>query len=92
MSFFNNKVVVITGGSDTERMPLVYIKFKSHLNGADPAHFHQDIAINYNVEFTHSFVQSGCIEAITPPGVITLDSTCERVYLTQDIFLYTGEA
>ena len=79
---------VVSGGSDTEAKPLVYIKFKSHLNGEDPARFHSDIDINYNVEFTHAPVPSGCIASVAPSGTITLDSTCERVYLTQDTILY----
>lgn len=80
---------VVTGGSDTEQKPLVYIKFKSHLNdGDDPAHFHKDLDITYNVGFNSSQIPSGCIASFEPAGRITLDSTCETVYLFQDTLLF----
>jgi hypothetical protein len=80
---------ILTGGSDTTQMPLVYLTFKSHYNPGDvPAHFHQDVDINYKVTFDHSPFLSGCILSLAPAGRITLDSTCETVYLLQDTFLY----
>jgi len=79
----------VSGGSDTTQMPLVYLKFKSHLaTGANPVHFHTDIDINYRITFDHSPVPPGCILSLAPIGIITMDSTCETVYLLQDTFLY----
>ena len=70
-------------------MPLVYLKFKSnYLPGDVPAHFHQDVDINYKISFDKSFIPQGCILSLAPAGRITLDSTCETVYLVQDTFLY----
>jgi len=83
---------VITGGSDTEAMPLVYIKFRSHLNGGDKATFHQDIDINYNVAFDKAIVQSGCIASLAPVGRISLDSSCQIVSLLHDTLLYPQES
>ncbi len=84
---------VVTGGSDTEGMPLIYIKFKSHLKDGDPLHFHQDIDVAYNITFDNSaIVSSGCIASVAPTGRITLDSSCERVYLLHDTLLYPQES
>jgi hypothetical protein len=84
---------VVTGGSDTTQMPIVYIKFRSHIGeGDDPAHFHRDIDINYKITFDRSPVPSGCILALAPTGMITLDSTCENIHLLQDTLLYPNES
>ncbi|MDP4219212.1 MAG: T9SS type A sorting domain-containing protein [Bacteroidota bacterium] len=84
---------IVTGGSDTEKMALVYIKFRSHLNGGeDPVHFHQDIDINYHVSFDRSSFPDGCVASVAPTGRITLDSTCETVYLLLDTLLYPPDS
>ncbi len=84
---------IVSGGSDTEPKPLIYLKFKSSLNPVDdPIHFHQDIDINYKVDFDHSPVPSGCILSVAPVGRIILDSTCETVYLLNDTILYPQES
>ncbi len=84
---------IVSGGSDTEPKPLIYLKFKSNLNPADDAvHFHQDIDINYKVDFDHSPVPSGCVLSVAPVGRIILDSTCETVYLLNDTILYPQES
>jgi hypothetical protein len=79
---------IITGGADTTQMPLVYLKFKSHLNGEDKLLFHKDIAIHYKITFDHSPIPDGCILKLAPAGLIVLDSSCETIYLRQDTFLY----
>jgi hypothetical protein len=80
---------IITGGSDTEVMPIIYILFRSNLNpGDNPISFHQDIAINYTIEYDNSSIPSGCILSLAPAGRITLDSSCETVYLLHDTLLF----
>jgi hypothetical protein len=79
---------VVSGGGESEERPILYIKFRSHLNGEDPVHFHQGIDINYSFTFDHASVPSNCILSDAPSGMIILDSTCETVYLLQDTLLY----
>ncbi|MEI8134453.1 MAG: T9SS type A sorting domain-containing protein [bacterium] len=83
---------ILRGGGPDVDTPLVYLKFKSVLNKEDnPLHFHQDIDINYNISFDRSPVPPGCILSLAPNGRISLDSTCETVYLLQDTLLFPPE-
>ncbi|MEP7234495.1 MAG: T9SS type A sorting domain-containing protein, partial [Ignavibacteriota bacterium] len=83
---------VITGGDDTTQKPLIYLKFTSKLNGEDKLLFHKDIDIHYRINFDHSPYPDACILSLAPPGRITLDSSCETVWLRQDTFLFPPEA
>jgi hypothetical protein len=83
----------ITGGSDTTQAPLVYLSFKSnYLPGDDPLKFHQDVDIYYRVIFPGSPINQGCILSLAPSGRISLDSTCENVYLLLDTLLYPTDS
>jgi len=84
---------IVSGGSDTEQMPLIYLSFKSLPMPADSAsHFHQSYDINYRVIFPGSSINQGCILSLAPVGVITLDSTCRTVYLLLDTLLFPTDS
>jgi hypothetical protein len=84
---------VVSGGSPTETMPIIYIKFKSHLNpGDDPLTFHEAYDINYHISFDKSPSAPGCLALIAPSGRITIDSSCENIYLLHDTTLFPSQS
>jgi hypothetical protein len=83
----------ISGGGPGERIPIIYVKFRSHLNSGDnPLLFHQAYNINYDFHFDHNPSTSDCFAIAASPGSIILDSSCEKVYLLHDTTLFSSES
>ncbi len=75
----------LIGGGAKETLPLIYVHFKSFLNGEDRTNFSQPIDINYQVNFPNSPVPSKCLIQGAAPGRITLDSTCAVVHVIKGL-------
>ncbi len=68
---------IVTGGVTGDSIPVLYIKFHTHLNeGDDPATFFKQYPINYAFNFDRSPYPTGCADVIQEAGLVTLDSTC----------------
>ncbi|MBS1902720.1 MAG: choice-of-anchor D domain-containing protein [Bacteroidetes bacterium] len=76
---------VISGGGPNDTIPIIYIKFRSHLNdGEDQFSTTQAIPINYTINFDRGPFPSACILQSATNGMITLDTTCSNVSLHRD--------
>jgi hypothetical protein len=77
---------LIWGGGPTELRPLIFLKFTSTLNGEDPFTSTHPISIGFDVHLLNSPIASGpCILSNVQTGLITLDSTCAVVHLSQQL-------
>ncbi|HEY6171793.1 MAG TPA: choice-of-anchor D domain-containing protein, partial [Candidatus Kapabacteria bacterium] len=74
---------IIRGGGEDETRPLIFIKFKSMLNGADRLTISDQVDINYTVTFKGSPLPVYCQAQSTLPGRITIDSSCEDVHIVK---------
>jgi hypothetical protein len=84
---------IVSGGNANTDTPLVYIKFRSHLNAEDNAlSFHKDYLITYGLTFPNTDTSNACITSVMTPGRISLDSTCERVSILHDTLLFPSES
>ncbi|HYM20970.1 MAG TPA: choice-of-anchor D domain-containing protein [Candidatus Kapabacteria bacterium] len=78
---------VISGGMPNDSIPIIYIKFHTHLNpGEDPLTTSQNIAINYTVTFDRGPLPAACILQVNPPGLVSMDSTCSTVGLYLNVY------
>lgn len=73
----------IIGGGAEETRPLIYIKFRSMLEGADRLSIFDAVDINYNVVFPNSPIPTYCQPLAAEPGRITIDSSCATVHIVK---------
>jgi hypothetical protein len=74
---------IMRGGGEEETRPLIYIKFKSMLNGEDRLTISDAVDINYTVTFKGSPLPVYCQAQSALPGRITIDSSCEDVHVVK---------
>jgi hypothetical protein len=74
---------IMRGGGPEETRPLLFIKFKSSLNGEDRLTIHDAVDINYTVTFKNSPLPVYCQAQSTLPGRITIDSSCADVHIVK---------
>ena len=74
---------IMRGGGEDETRPLIFIKFKSMLNGNDRLTISDAVDINYTVTFKNSPLPIYCQAQSALPGRITIDSSCEDVHVVK---------
>lgn len=76
---------IMRGGGEEETRPLIYIKFKSMLNGDDRLTVSDAVDINYTVTFNGSPLPVFCQAQSALPGRITIDSSCADVHIVKGL-------
>lgn len=76
---------IMRGGGEEETRPLIYIKFKSMLNGDDRLTISDAVDINYTVTFNGSPLPVFCQAQSALPGRITIDSSCADVHIVKGL-------
>ncbi len=76
--------IPITGGGVSEKLPLLYIKFKSIYNSASENTVNKYFPIDYDVAFLNTAIGDGCLLKKYDAGMIVLDSSCANPHIVWD--------